>query len=86
MSFEQDAELISSYNEWAIQRRAMANDVSPQAFLEDRMKQDAAERVLKAIEHIETLGEWVESSGGYRNTSPDDQHMRRVELILRGTV
>lgn len=87
MSFEQDIELIDSYNDWVLERKRMATDLTPEAFLEDKMRKDAAERVVKALDYIETFGPYMPTDAAYRDY--DDlkyrhSRFRTVEEILRG--
>lgn len=90
MSYDENVELINGYNEWVIQRRVLANDVTPEAYLKAKMEEDAGERLLKAVEYIsDNFGEWNQGNGWYEDTESDDvpaQAMRAVEKILRGYV
>lgn len=88
MSFENDVELINGYNEWVLERKRLATDLTPEAYLADRMKQEAADRVFKALAHIEGLGEWDKDIQSYEHLSGRNDlaqpWLRNIEEILRG--
>lgn len=76
MGFDENAQMIHDYNEWTGNRRRELNDLTPEAYLKDKMKQEAADRLLLALEYIETI-------------EPDDNHedaLVSVENILRGNL
>lgn len=88
MAFEDEVELINEYNAWVTQRKLLATDVTPEAFLKDRMKEDAGERVIRAIDFIEkNLGGFT-TDGVYKKHDPQTRHVpfHEIEKILRGTV
>lgn len=57
MDHDLAVELITEYNDWAIQKRALSGDVSPQQFLVERAQATALGRLIKADEYIATLDE-----------------------------
>lgn len=92
MSYDRDVELLDEYNKWVIARKALAADLTPDAFLVDKTKQDAADRVFEAIDYIENnLGVWNNEHGFYQikgmpATKIKDAHVVSLERILRGSV
>jgi hypothetical protein len=86
MSFEDDVELISGYNDWVLEQKRLLSDLTPERYLAERMRDDAADRVIKAIELIEGYGNWDEVNGRYTKLMPKISNIpiREIELILRG--
>jgi len=78
-------DLLKGYNEWVIERKRQLNDLTPEAYLEDRMREDAAERLINAIDYIEGLGTWDEDEGRYARIA-DAVTLRNVEEMLRGLI
>ena len=85
MNNAEAVELLKGYNEWVIERKRQLNDLTPEAYLEDKIRSDAAERVIKAIDYIETLGNWDEEEGSY-GMNATQLDMRNVEEFLRGII
>lgn len=85
MSFEDDVKLIDSYNDWVLERKRMAADLSPEAFLADRMKEDAADRLLGAIDWFENnAGKFNHNREGRYDYDFSDKNIYELEKILRG--
>jgi len=86
MSFDENVELISSYNEWVAQRKIMATDVTPEAFLKDQMKQEAADVLFRVVEYIETHGKYDDVTRTYDQISPgyEGRVLHTVHRMLKG--
>jgi len=52
VAFESDEQLLSDYNRWVAEKKVAGVDVSPTAFLVDRAKESAYNRVMEAIAFI----------------------------------
>ena len=85
MDNAEKVDLLKGYNEWLIERKRQLEDLTPEAYLEDKLREDAAERLIKAIDYIETLGEWNENEGSY-GIKATELDLRNVEEVLRGTL
>lgn len=46
MSMEEDIKLLDEYNSWVAERKRSANDLTPEAFMVDRAKQDALSKLV----------------------------------------
>lgn len=62
MSLEKDAELIKGYNDWVLLQRS--KDVSPEAYLLDRAKEEALASLLKAIDFVTGVCRYVDEDTG----------------------
>lgn len=58
MSLERDAQLINDYKQWAVTR----NDTTPEAFMRDRAKDTAFERLEEAIKYVDNIS-WEDAGG-----------------------
>lgn len=84
MSFENDVELINGYNEWVLERKRLASDLTPEAYLADRMKQEAADRVIEAVDWFDNVaGKYHPEDRAYDYTFTDED-VHNLEKILRG--
>lgn len=54
MAFVEDEALLTEYAQWVALKRIESEDVTPTAFLIDRAKQSALDRVLNATSYIKT--------------------------------
>lgn len=52
MGLSEDADLIKGYNEWVVIQRT--KDTTPEAYLLDRVKEEALATLLKAIDFLES--------------------------------
>jgi len=57
MSLEDDVKTINEYMQW----KAVRQDMSPEAFVRDRARQTAYERLSAGIEFVENIV-WVEAN------------------------
>jgi len=53
MAWEEDEALLEEYVAWKAQKQVAGVDVTPAAFLVDRTKEVAFQRVLDSLEYIE---------------------------------
>ncbi len=55
MALNEQEELLTEFEAWAAERRVTKADISPAAFLIDRAKATALERITKAVDLIDAL-------------------------------
>lgn len=53
MSLEQQQKDLEAYVSWKAEKEVMGNDTSPSAYVIDKAKQEAFERVVKAVDLLE---------------------------------
>lgn len=57
MSLEQQQKDLEEYVNWKAEKEVMGNDTSPSAYVIDKAKQEAFERVVKAVDYLESYRE-----------------------------
>lgn len=53
MSYDSEIEFLKEYNDWVREQKAKGVDISPDAFMLDRAKEQALEKLIKIDEYIE---------------------------------
>lgn len=57
MSMAEEAQRLAKYNTWVATKKATAMDVSPEAYVLDKAKEEAFERVVKAVDYLESIND-----------------------------
>ncbi len=55
MSYDNEIEFLKNYNAWVMEQKAKGVDVSPEAYMLDRAKEQALEKLIKIDEMIADL-------------------------------
>ena len=55
MSFAEEEELLSGYNKWVAERKVAGIDLSPSAYLVDRAKDAAYDKLEEALEYLNSV-------------------------------
>lgn len=76
MNISDDMDLLVEYNQWVSTRKVSTQDVTPQAFMEDRIKQVAVDRLENALQYIDSIPERGAHHAG---------DIAAVKSILEGT-
>jgi hypothetical protein len=58
-------EFLTEYDQWKVERRAASSDLSPEAFLIDRAKEQALEKLIKIADLMDTFykSNWDDDDG-----------------------
>lgn len=57
MTYEKEIESLKAYNNWVMEQKAKGVDVTPEAYMLDKAKTDALEKLIKVDEMIAALPE-----------------------------
>ena len=57
MSYDNEIEFLKNYNAWVMEQKAKGVDVTPEAYMLDKAKTDALEKLIKVDEMIAALPE-----------------------------
>jgi len=74
MSFNADVKLIEEYNAWVAERKRLATDLTPEAFLVERAKGDAMSKLIE-IDALLTARE---------NGRSDTDTLEDIYYLIRG--
>lgn len=82
---EDQIEFLKEYNEWIEQRKRISRDLTPEAFLVDRAKDEALDRLIEIEELLERYTEYSSWAGEDQEwINKCDDMLTEIRMIIKG--